>query len=76
MSRRLTEQELAGFVRRFESRTSDLVTGLGGRVIKSLGDEVLFVADAPVTAANIALEIVEKVTGGSGHPGDGGTGVP
>jgi adenylate cyclase len=61
MSRRLTEQELAGFVRRFESRTSDLVTGHGGRVIKSLGDEVLYVTDAPVTAANIALEIVEKV---------------
>jgi adenylate cyclase len=60
MSRRLSEQELAAFVRRFESGTSDLVTGFGGRVIKSLGDEVLYVADAPVIAANIALEIVEK----------------
>lgn len=60
LSRRLSEQELAGLVRRFESGTSDLVIALGGRVIKSIGDEVLFVADAPAAAANIALEIADK----------------
>jgi adenylate cyclase len=60
LSRRLSEQELGSFVRRFESGLSDLVIALGGRVIKSLGDEILFVADTPAAAADIALEIVER----------------
>ena len=65
LSRRLPERELASLVRRFESGTSDLVIALGGRMIKSLGDEVLYVADAPAAAANIAIELAEKARRGS-----------
>lgn len=60
LSRRLSKQELAGLVGRFEGATSDLVTSLGGRVIKSLGDEILYAVDKPATAANIALEIADR----------------
>lgn len=60
LSRRLSEEDLGRLVRRFESGLSDLVIELGGRVIKSLGDEILYVADTPNAAANIALAIVER----------------
>jgi adenylate cyclase len=62
LSRQLSEQDLALLVRRFENGTSDLITAMGGRVIKSLGDEVLYVAHDAATGARIALEIAEKVS--------------
>ena len=37
-------RELAALVERFESRSADIVVGAGGRLIKTLGDEILFVA--------------------------------
>ena len=47
LSRRLSDDDLVGLVNRFEGRIGDLVTGFGGRVVKSMGDEVLFVTDKP-----------------------------
>jgi adenylate cyclase len=41
--RRMTERQLAVLVQRFERLASDVVTTHGGRVIKTVGDEVLFV---------------------------------
>jgi adenylate cyclase len=60
--RRLTERELAGMVQRFEAVTSDIVTAHGGRVIKTVGDEVLFVANNSRSAGGIALDIAEAMT--------------
>ncbi len=61
LSRRLEEAELAYLVETFEARSSDLVASLGGRLIKALGDEVLFVADTPEVAAEIGLSLVEAL---------------
>src|ERR1035437_5793733 len=41
--RRLSERDLARVVQRFEALASSVVTAHGGRVIKTVGDEVLFV---------------------------------
>jgi adenylate cyclase len=60
MSRHLDEPGLANVVERLESRSQELISDLGGRVVKSLGDEVMFVADDPGTAADIALRLVEE----------------
>lgn len=58
LSRRLGEQQLAEIVQAFEARASDIVAGGGGRVVKTVGDEVLFVGDTgPV--AEIALRLAE-----------------
>lgn len=46
--------ELAGFVQRFENAARDVVTAEGGRVVKTIGDAVLFVADDAVSGARIA----------------------
>jgi adenylate cyclase len=59
--RRLSERELARVVQRFEALASDVVTAHGGRVIKTVGDEVLFVTMGAAPAAAIALDLVEAM---------------
>ena len=61
--RRLTERELAAMVQRFEALTSEVITAHGGRVVKTVGDEVLFVVRPGAAAAGIALEIAEVLGG-------------
>lgn len=62
MSRHLDEPALANVVEHLESRSQELISDLGGRVVKSLGDEVMFAADEPDTAAEIALRLIEEST--------------
>jgi adenylate cyclase len=60
--RRLSERELARVVQRFEALASDVVTAHGGRVIKTVGDEVLFVVVGAAPGAAIAIDLVEAMT--------------
>ena len=57
LSRQLDESELASLVQQFESVSADLVHGQSGRLVKTLGDEVMFVAATPERAAGIALAL-------------------
>ncbi|WP_155884629.1 adenylate/guanylate cyclase domain-containing protein [Actinomadura flavalba] len=59
MSRRMDGSELAAFVERFERTGAEVVAELGGRVVKTLGDEILFSADDPRAGAEIGLRIAE-----------------
>ena len=47
-SKALSEAELVDWLEHFESQTLELVVEAGGRIIKNIGDEVLFVTDDPV----------------------------
>jgi adenylate cyclase len=58
LARRMEEAELAALVERFESRSADIVVAAGGRVIKTLGDEILFVASDPREAADAGLSLL------------------
>jgi adenylate cyclase len=58
LSNEMDEARLADMVEIFESRCADVVAGRRGRVIKTLGDSVLFVSEDPVQAMNIAFDIV------------------
>ncbi|WP_433331336.1 adenylate/guanylate cyclase domain-containing protein [Spirillospora sp. CA-294931] len=60
MARRMDGDTLAAFVERFELAASEVVAEQGGRVVKTLGDEILFVADGAAAAAEIALRIAER----------------
>lgn len=60
--RRLSERELATVVKRFEVMTSDIVTAHGGRIIKTVGDEILFSNREPAPAAATALDLVDAMT--------------
>ncbi|MEG3615599.1 MULTISPECIES: adenylate/guanylate cyclase domain-containing protein [Isoptericola] len=51
----LGSQELSEYVQLFESRARDVITEAGGRVVKTIGDAVLFVADDVATGAECAL---------------------
>ena len=46
-SRSLTRSEVGRLVDRFEERALEIISAHGGRIIKTIGDEVLFVADEP-----------------------------
>lgn len=59
-SRSMTTQELADMVERFEELTTRHITDHQGRVVKTIGDEVLFVVDDPKEAALLALELLEQ----------------
>lgn len=58
-AQQLSERELAAVVERFEKLAYDVVTAQGGRVVKMIGDEVLFVADDIAVGARIALSLSE-----------------
>ncbi len=61
LSTDIPEDRLAGMVEGFESICADLVTAHGGRVIKTLGDSVLFVAETPSVGVEIGLQVIEKI---------------
>ncbi|MGH3391941.1 MAG: adenylate/guanylate cyclase domain-containing protein [Actinomadura sp.] len=61
LSRQMDGDALATFVNRFETGTMEIIADLGGRVVKTLGDEVLFVADDATAGAEIGLRIAERV---------------
>lgn len=58
-SQRRDPAELAAAVDRFESLAYEHIPERGGRVVKMIGDEVMFAVDDPVAAAAIALALVE-----------------
>ncbi|HEY2309024.1 MAG TPA: adenylate/guanylate cyclase domain-containing protein [Streptosporangiaceae bacterium] len=50
-------EDLAALLETFEEDTSEAVVSNHGRVVKMVGDEVLFVTDQPADAAEIALRL-------------------
>lgn len=62
LTRRLEEEELGELVEAFETTCADLVAAHGGRLIKTLGDEVLYAADDAGIAAEIALRLIETLS--------------
>ena len=59
LSQQVDEHVLAAVVDRFESIAYDTVVKLGGRVVKMIGDEVMFVVDDVRPAVEIALTLAE-----------------
>ena len=57
----MSERQLARLVQRFELLASDVITEHGGRVIKTVGDEVLFVHTEAAAASAIALDLVDAM---------------
>lgn len=60
LTRNLDEHELATLVVRFESRSADIVAAHGGRTLKTLGDEIMFVTADPESGAEVALRLVHE----------------
>jgi adenylate cyclase len=61
LSNTLTEERIGDLVELFEARCADVVASQRGRVIKSIGDSVLFVHEEPVAAYEIAEGIITVI---------------
>jgi adenylate cyclase len=62
MSQSLPNSDLRNVIHEFESRAADTVIDAAGRVVKLIGDEVMFVADTAETGCEVALRLVEEFT--------------
>lgn len=60
--------ELATFVHRFETTARDVISSLGGRVVKTIGDAVLFVADDVETGVLIGLGLAREMGADDASP--------
>src|SRR5690606_29964801 len=58
---RLGSRELAELVQGFEFTARDVITSRGARVVKTIGDAVLFIADDLPTAARVAVDLVTEI---------------
>jgi adenylate cyclase len=63
LSQQVGEDELAAIVDQFEQLAFDVVTAQGGRVVKMIGDEVMFTVDSAEAAAEIGLALAEGTRG-------------
>ncbi len=59
-SRSLDDRALVAWIEHFEQEATGTAVDLGGRVIKTIGDEILYVADDPVAAVEIALTLAAR----------------
>ena len=69
MSQALEPRELATMVDRFEAIAYEHIPEHGGRVVKMIGDEVMFAADDGAPAAEIALALAEAYARDTDLPG-------
>lgn len=60
-TRRRSTTELSEMIERFGSTTTEVIADGHGRIVKTVGDEVLFVADDTVHGAAIALALQDRV---------------
>jgi adenylate cyclase len=63
LSQHLGDEELAAVVARFDEVAHDTVVALGGRAVKMIGDEVMFVVPSAPDAAEIGLGLAEAYAG-------------
>jgi adenylate cyclase len=61
LTRDVGDDGLAVVVDSFEALAGDVVAENAGRIVKTLGDEVMFTTDDPSAAAEIALALTERV---------------
>ena len=62
LAQRLSTRELGTVLTEFEHVAADTVTSAGGRVVKLIGDEVLYTASDEASACTIALNLATTFT--------------
>ncbi|MGK5531724.1 adenylate/guanylate cyclase domain-containing protein [Streptomyces sp. URMC 129] len=68
LTRQNDEHTLLNLLERFEALASDTISEHHGRIVKMIGDEVLFVADSPEDAIEIAFALGERARQDGGIP--------
>ena len=67
----LDPDELGALVSRFEATAFDVVTARGGRLVKFIGDAIMFAAAEPAAGCGIVGDLVEAFTAGGTQPRGG-----
>jgi class 3 adenylate cyclase len=67
----LDPDELGALVSRFEATAFDVVTARGGRLVKFIGDAIMFAAADPAAGCGIVGDLVEAFTAGGTQPRGG-----
>ncbi|MBB4685631.1 adenylate/guanylate cyclase domain-containing protein [Amycolatopsis jiangsuensis] len=60
LTRQVDEEELSRVLDSFETLAAEVIADHHGRVVKMIGDEVLFVTDSPADGGEIALTLAER----------------
>lgn len=68
LSQKMEPKQLADMVQEFQGMAYNIVATGGGRVIKTVGDEVFFAASTPLAGAEIAMTLMERVTAAEDLP--------
>ena len=68
MSRRLSPTQLIELIELFHGIAANVVADHRGRIVKTVGDAVLFVTDRPEDAAELGLDLIERTVAASGLP--------
>ena len=68
-SKNLSDSDLVTLVEHCEEVAASTVTDHAGRLIKTIGDEVLYVADSPADGARIARALVDRASDDNAFPG-------
>jgi class 3 adenylate cyclase len=63
--------QLLEFMQRFQRRAFDVVTAAGGRLVKHIGDEIMFASPEPVDGCEIALALIEAFADAESLPRGG-----
>lgn len=64
----LDVDELAAMVERFNTVTAGVIVEAGGRVIKTIGDEVMFATRDPVAGVVAGLDLLDEISPATGFP--------
>lgn len=71
LAQHLDDQQLTDLIEDFERRANDVVTQFDGRVVKHIGDEVMFIAVGADAACHIALAAADAFRGSGVEPHGG-----
>lgn len=68
LTQQLSTEELSTAIAEFEARSAEIVTRAGGRLVKLIGDEVMYVTDSPAALVQATVELLEAFSGRDGLP--------
>src|SRR5262249_29685486 len=74
LGQRFSSEELVEVIERFEEVAYETVAARDGRVVKLIGDEVMFVVRDAAAACDVALKLVEHFAGDPAVTPGGGLG--
>jgi len=68
LSPKLAPEDLSRLVGEFESRAFDLANAAGARIVKHIGDEIMFTAVDPAAVCRVAIDLRDRLSATTARP--------